>query len=417
MSLPDSTQSSLSQQFWSRTVYIVAIVTFILLWMFTWSWQDGPILPTHERENQSSDRYAAKLDPLVNLPKNKQLCTSDTYNNGQWVKHPIKLEKNNAASIEKAVKYHCAWNFPHKCYRRPDEKGEFARARHILDYQWKPKKCELVPFDANAFSAYIADHPLLFVGDSINQLEYESMACLLGEKLYNPTGDTNITGGHDMWASQLVHESKLQVQGAVSLAYLRSDYLVRLDDFKLLDPNDDEGFVIGRGSNYPWKHALSRFHHIVLNTGPHWHTNKKWGPNESDEEMVVAYKKAMKIVVDYLTDNMTPLQRIWIRSTPYGHLECSKYTEPSKVPHVPQRKPGEFQWDMHVKFDEVWKDLIEETGDDRIRFFNVSSMANLRGDAHSRPDSDCLHTCLPGPVDDWNKLLFSEIAREIARIP
>ena len=121
-----------------------------------------------------------------------------------------------------------------------------------MDYQWKPKKCELVPFDANAFSAYIADHPLLFVGDSINQLEYESMACLLGEKLYNPPGDTNITGGHNMWASQLVHENKLQVQGAVSLAYLRSDYLVRLDDFKLLDPNDEEGFVIGRGSNYPW---------------------------------------------------------------------------------------------------------------------------------------------------------------------
>lgn len=42
--------------------------------------------------------------------------------------------------------------------------------------------------------------------------------------------------------------------------------------------------------------------------------------------------------------------------------------------------------------------MIDEAQDYRIRFFNVSHMANLRGDAHSRPDSDCLHTCLPGKL-------------------
>ena len=122
-----------------------------------------------------------------------------------------------------------------------------------ISHAWKPKKCELVPFDARKFSAYIADHPLLFVGDSINQLAFESMACLLGEKLHSPQGDTNMTGGNsNTWAAQLVHESKLQVEGAVSLGFVRSDYLVRLDDFKLTDPLDEEGYVIGRGSNYAW---------------------------------------------------------------------------------------------------------------------------------------------------------------------
>lgn len=43
--------------------------------------------------------------------------------------------------------------------------------------------------------------------------------------------------------------------------------------------------------------------------------------------------------------------------------------------------------------------MIDEAQDYRIRFFNVSHMANLRGDAHSRPDSDCLHTCLPGKLN------------------
>lgn len=122
-----------------------------------------------------------------------------------------------------------------------------------MDYVWQPSGCELVPFDTNRFSEYLSNHPLVFIGDSINQLEFESMGCLLGEKMVNPPGDTQLSGGdRNMWVSQLVHKDKLQVEGAVSLAYLRSDYLVRLDDFKLMEPNDDEGYLIGKGSNFPW---------------------------------------------------------------------------------------------------------------------------------------------------------------------
>lgn len=343
------------------------------------------------------------------------LCTSDTYNAGQWVRREKLLQADKPSDIEKVAGYHCSGGFPHKCYRRLNEGNEFNRSKHIMDYVWQPSGCELVPFDANRFSEYLSNHPLVFIGDSINQLEFESMGCLLGEKMVNPPGDTQLSGGdRNMWVSQLVHKDKLQVEGAVSLAYLRSDYLVRLDDFKLMEPNDDEGYLIGKGSNFPWVHAISRFDHIVINTAAHWHTDKKWGSNESDEEMMDAYRRAMRIIFDYLQRNLRPVQRVWVRSTPYGHAKCSRYTEPSKTPVVPTRKDGEYQWDMFDKMDQVWKEMIDEAQDYRIRFFNVSHMANLRGDAHSRPDSDCLHTCLPGPVDDWNKLLFHEIAREAA---
>lgn len=111
----------------------------------------------------------------------------------------------------------------------------------------------MLPFDAQRFASYIADHPLLFIGDSINQLQFESLACLLGESLREPKSNTNLSAGRpDMWVSQRVHQDKTEVEGAVSLGYLRSDYLVRLDDFKLMDPLDEEGYIIGKGSNFPW---------------------------------------------------------------------------------------------------------------------------------------------------------------------
>lgn len=68
-----------------------------------------------------------------------------------------------------------------------------------------------------------------------------------------------------------------------------------------------------------------------------------------------AYRRAMRIIFDYLQRNLRPVQRVWVRSTPYGHAKCSRYTEPSKAPVEPTRKEGEYQWDMFDKMDQVWK--------------------------------------------------------------
>lgn len=95
--------------------------------------------------------------------------------------------------------------------------------------------------------------------------------------------------------------------------------------------------------------------------GPHWHTNKLWGKEESDNELMAAFNKAMRIVLEYLLDNLKPNQRVWVRSSPYGHAKCSQYTQPDQVPHPPTRKPGEFQWDMHEKFDQVWRVGAKQT--------------------------------------------------------
>jgi hypothetical protein len=95
---------------------------------------------------------------------------------------------------------------------------------------------------------------------------FESMWCLLGQDM-SGTSSSRITGGDThMWASQLVHNDLRDQQDAVSVAYLRSDYLVKLDNFTLLKPNEDEGYKIGVGSNFAWVHAIENFDYIMLNT-------------------------------------------------------------------------------------------------------------------------------------------------------
>lgn len=96
---------------------------------------------------------------------------------------------------------------------------------------------------------------------------YESMWCLTGQDLTAQGKDTGLSGGDkEMWVSQLVHRDLVNEKDAVTVGFIRSDYLVKLDDFSLVKPNEGQGYQIGVGSNFPWVHAISRFKYIMINT-------------------------------------------------------------------------------------------------------------------------------------------------------
>lgn len=127
----------------------------------------------------------------------------------------------------------------------------------------------------------------------------------------------------------------------------------------------------------------------------------------------------MTVVLDYLNKNVKPHQKIWIRTTPYGHAQCSKYKEPQVNPFVPTGMTGEYEWHLFKEFDLIWEKLLntllykDGKKDPRFDMLDIATLSNQRGDAHSKPDADCLHTCIPGPVDTWNKLLFHEIMKKV----
>ena len=122
-----------------------------------------------------------------------------------------------------------------------------------VDYSWKPYECDVLPMDPHALAKHLSEHPLLLVGDSITQLQFESLSCLLGEYLNVPKkADTALTGGNpEIKVNQLVYKNELGDK-ALAVAFIRSDNLVRLGDYKVLDPYDEQGTLLSKGSNYPW---------------------------------------------------------------------------------------------------------------------------------------------------------------------
>lgn len=123
-----------------------------------------------------------------------------------------------------------------------------------MDYKWFPDTCFVTPFNASSMAKHLAEHPLLLVGDSITQLQFESLSCLLGK--YTRVGkrlSLGLMGGNPaIKASQLLYKVKGPLKDKPVVTFVRSDYLVRLDDNKVLEPYDEEGFMLSKGHNFPW---------------------------------------------------------------------------------------------------------------------------------------------------------------------
>ncbi|KAI8139655.1 GDSL/SGNH-like acyl-esterase family found in Pmr5 and Cas1p-domain-containing protein [Fennellomyces sp. T-0311] len=385
-------------------VCCLAIVALILLTLLAWAFRNDTalMLPSTTAMNKKKVYFRGK--PLdANLADD--VCSIEAFNDGQWAHKPIKGKDEK--SFEKETGYHCRGTFHHRCYKR--SKHELDRNRHIVDYTWEPSECSVLPMDSQALAQHLSEHPLLLIGDSITQLQYESLSCLLGEYLQPPKKiDKTLKGGNPkIKINELVYK-RPQGDKVLAVAFLRSDNLVRLDDYKVLDPSEEQGALLSKGSNYPWRHLIPYFDYIVMNTGPHWRSDLKFGPNRSQEELLEGYTKAMNSVFEALKQDVEPHQRVWLRTTPFGHSKCSQYSEPLDQIVKPSAEP--YEWNMFEHFSAIYKDWVSEQQDERFQLLDVS-FTNYRGDAHSRPDKDCLHFCLPGPVDDWNRLLYHEISK------
>jgi hypothetical protein len=119
-----------------------------------------------------------------------------------------------------------------------------------MDYRWQPDNCKLLTMDTKQLADHFIKHPLLFVGDSITQLQFESLGCLLGNHFPNkhPVKSTLNGGNGRIKISQAAPAN----MDTPTLGYIRSDYLLRLDDYKIATPFEKVGSQLGRGENWPW---------------------------------------------------------------------------------------------------------------------------------------------------------------------
>ncbi|KAL6139642.1 hypothetical protein ACLB2K_057944 [Fragaria x ananassa] len=367
----------------------------------------------HDQNLQPDHDHLSHAAPvrLIPPPKKKEVC--DLFK-GQWVPDSRGPLYTNST-----------------CKTIPESKDCFKNGRMDRDYlnwRWKPEKCELPEFDPKAFLEIVRGKKMAFVGDSVARNHFESLLCLLSQEelpkdIYKDSEDRFRTWyfpQHDftimkLWTKYLIAADERMVNGTGSGIF----------DLHI-DKIDDE-----------WAKHLPDLDYAIISDG-HWFFrvlylykgNKLIGcvycnlPNITGFNTGNAVRMAFRSAFKYISTckNCKGGLLTILRTFAPAHFEngawntggyCNR-TSPFGEAEVDYKT---FDWEMrNIQIKEI-KDARRNNGK-QFRVLDITRAMLMRPDGHPgihwgnqwmKGYSDCVHWCMPGPVDYWNNFLMALI--------
>lgn len=349
---------------------------------------------------------------------------------GEWVYDSAgPLYSNNSCPVLSQMQ-NCQGN------GRPDKDYE--------NWRWKPNQCDLPRFDPRKFLELMRGKTLAFIGDSVARNQMESMLCILWQaevpknrgnkrmqRYFFRSTSTMIVR---IWSSWLVHHT--------SEAF---DYAPAGVDKLHLDA-PDEGFM----------EYIKGFDVVVISSG-HWFAKRSvyilnneivggqlWWPDKS-KKMKVNNVEAFGISVETIFSSMVTDANYTgltiLRSYSPDHYEggawntggsCTGKVKPATDNELVE---SGFTNIMHKKQVTGFTRAAKKHSNKSIlKLMDITPVFSYRHDGHPGPyrstdpnkkttrgpdgrppPQDCLHWCMPGPVDTWNELVSEIIRQEFNR--
>ncbi|OEL17682.1 Protein trichome birefringence-like 21 [Dichanthelium oligosanthes] len=275
-------------------------------------------------------------------------------------------------------------------YGRPDT--------GFMRWRWRPAGCELPRFDAAAFLDAVRDTSMAFVGDSIARNHMQSLMCLLSKVAY-PKDISKTTNPEFRTMHYESHN--------FTVAIFWSPFLVRGYQ---PDPRRHMWAIHLDEPDAAWAPAgIAGFDRVVLSAA-NWFTRP-----------AVFYEAGRVVGCHYcLLPGVPDLThrhslRMAFRAALRGG-DCRR-TRPSAANEA--RVAG-LDLDFHTAQVEEFaraKAAAEAASGPRLVLMDTTAAMVLRPDGHpSRYGhwahenvtlyNDCVHWCLPGPIDAWNEMLL-----------
>lgn len=337
---------------------------------------------------------------------------------GQWINDPSGPAYTNMSC-----------NFiepPQNCLKngRPDV--------DYLYWRWKPYGCELPPFDPFKFMDAMKDKSWAFIGDSIFRNHIQSMLCLLS-KVEKPV--------------EVYHDESFKSRTwffsnhNFTVAVIWAPFLVKSELFE-----DDEGKSKSEVELHldildeKWTSQYNKYDYVIFSGGQWflkpmilWVNNTTVGchncNNRDLKELGVycPYRKALQTVYEFVaSSHHKPL--IFFRTWTPDHFEYGEWFSGGVCNRTSPYKEGQYNGKPidHVmrtaEIEEFGKaaSVASRTGA-RLKLLDTFHLSLLRPDGHPGPyrtfhpfdkdktakvQNDCLHWCLPGPIDTWNELIM-----------
>ncbi|KAK4385073.1 protein YLS7 [Sesamum angolense] len=308
---------------------------------------------------------------------------------------------------------------------RPDKDYE--------NWRWKPSQCDLPRFDAKKFLELMRGKTLAFIGDSVARNQMESLLCILWQvevpknrgnrrmqRYYFRSTSTMIVR---IWSSWLVHQTSEPFDFApAGVAKLHLDA-------------PDEGFM----------EYITGFDVIVLSSG-HWFAKQSvyilnneivggqlWWPDNSRKkkiDSIQAFGVSVETILTAMGTHPNYTGLTIVRSFSPDHYEggawntggsCTGKVRPASEGELVENR---FTKIMHEKqVGGFHRAITKKTNKSKMKLMDITEAFSYRHDGHPGPyrspdpnkitkrgpdgrppPQDCLHWCMPGPVDTWNEL-------------